>query len=345
MAGSAFEYLNETKKQIDSHIRNFLPTVHKNPEIKFFYQLMRDYPMRSGKRLRPAFCFLACEMFGGKIQDAIHTATALELLQSWLLIHDDIEDESILRRGEPCLHHQHGIPMAVNVGDALHCKMWEMLNQNVSLLGYELSFKILSEFIQLSNRVVEGQHIELSWMQEKRWDVSDEDYWMMCVQKTAWYTCITPCRLGALISGSVQPDQLEQFIHIGTDLGVAFQIQDDVLNLIGEEGVYGKEIAGDISEGKRTLMLIHLFRSCTESEFAILTSIMDKQRQEKTEVEVFDVLNLMKKYNSIQYAEQKSKQFAKQASDKFDQVSGILPGEEAKQIFKSLIDFVIERQY
>ncbi|HIC18851.1 TPA: polyprenyl synthetase family protein, partial [Candidatus Poribacteria bacterium] len=236
MAGSAFEYLNETKKQIDSHIRNFLPTVHKNPEIKFFYQLMRDYPMRSGKRLRPAFCFLACEMFGGKIQDAIHTATALELLQSWLLIHDDIEDESILRRGEPCLHHQHGIPMAVNVGDALHCKMWEMLNQNVSLLGYELSFKILSEFIQLSNRVVEGQHIELSWMQEKRWDVSDEDYWMMCVQKTAWYTCITPCRLGALISGSVQPDQLEQFIHIGTDLGVAFQIQDDVLNLIGEEG-------------------------------------------------------------------------------------------------------------
>jgi len=345
MAGSVFEYLNETKKQIDSHIRNFLPTVHKNPEIKFFYQLMRDYPMRSGKRLRPAFCFLACEMFGGKIQDAIHTATALELLQSWLLIHDDIEDESILRRGEPCLHHQHGIPMAVNVGDALHCKMWEMLNQNVSLLGYELSFKILSEFIQLSNRVVEGQHIELSWMQEKRWDVSDEDYWMMCVQKTAWYTCITPCRLGALISGSVQPDQLEQFIHIGTDLGVAFQIQDDVLNLIGEEGVYGKEIAGDISEGKRTLMLIHLFRSCTEGESAILTSIMDKQRQEKTEVEVFDVLNLMKKYNSIQYAEQKSKQFAKQASDKFDQVSGILPGEDAKQIFKSLIDFVIERQY
>jgi geranylgeranyl diphosphate synthase type II len=235
--------------------------------------------------------------------------------------------------------------MAVNVGDALHCKMWEMLNQNVSLLGYELSFKILSEFIQLSNRVVEGQHIELSWMQEKRWDVSDEDYWMMCVQKTAWYTCITPCRLGALISGSVQPDQLEQFIHIGTDLGVAFQIQDDVLNLIGEEGVYGKEIAGDISEGKRTLMLIHLFRSCTESESEILASIMDKQRQEKTEVEVFDVLNLMKKYNSIQYAEQKSKQFAKQASDKFDQVSGILPGEEAKQIFKSLIDFVIERQY
>tara|TARA_B100000809_G_scaffold172066_1_gene169368 strand:+ start:7737 stop:8774 length:1038 start_codon:yes stop_codon:yes gene_type:complete len=345
MVGSVFEYLNETKKQIDAHIFNFLPTVHKNPEIDFFYRLMRDYPMRSGKRLRPALCFLTCEMFGGKTQDAIHTATALELLQSWLLIHDDIEDESILRRGEPCLHHQHGVPVAINVGDALHCKMWEMLSKNISLLGYELSFEILSEFIQLSNRVVEGQHIELSWMREKRWDVSEEDYWMMCVQKTAWYTCITPCRLGALISSNVQPDQLDQFVHIGADLGVAFQIQDDVLNLIGEEGTYGKEIAGDISEGKRTLMLIHLFRSCTESESVILKNIMSKSRKEKTEIEVYDVLNLMKKYNSIQYAEQKSKRFAKKASDGFDQVSSALPGESAKQVFKNLIDFVIERQY
>ena len=345
MVGSVLKYLNETKKQIDVHICNFLPAVHKNHEIEFFYQLIRDYPMRSGKRLRPALCFLICEMFGGKTQDAIHTAAALELLQSWLLIHDDIEDESILRRGEPCLHHQHGVPVAINVGDALHCKMWEMLNQNVSLLGYELSFEILSEFIQLSNRVVEGQHIELSWMQEKRWDVSEEDYWMMCVQKTAWYTCITPCRLGALISGNVQTDHLEQFVRIGADLGVAFQIQDDVLNLIGEEGTYGKEIAGDISEGKRTLMLIHLFRSCTESESTTLKKIMDKPRQEKTEVEVFDVLNLMKKYNSIQYAEQKSKRFAKKASDEFDQMSSMMPGETAKQVFKDLIDSVIERQY
>ena len=125
----------------------------------------------------------------------------------------------------------------------------------------------------------------------------------------------------------------------------AFQIQDDVLNLIGEEGTYGKEIAGDISEGKRTLMLIHLFRSCTQNESAILKKIMSKPRKEKTEVEVYDVLNLMKEYNSIQYAEQKSKQFAKKASDGFDQVASALPGEPAKQVFKNLIDFVIERQY
>ena len=338
------EFLKETKKQIDAHIFDFLPSRHDHPEVHQFYQMMLDYPLRAGKGLRPAICLLICEAFGGDPQKAINTAAALELLQNWALIHDDIEDGSDLRRGEPCLHQKHGIPIAINVGDGLHCKMWEMLNRNADLLGYELAFEIASEFAQLSNSIVEGQHIELSWVENNHWDLTEADYWTMCVKKTASYTCITPCRVGALIAGASK-NEIDLFIDMGKNLGVAFQIQDDVLNLIGEERLYGKEIGGDISEGKRTLILIHLLNTCSQTEANRVTEIMGQRREDKGQDEIQEVLALMERYKSIQYAQQRAKTLAQQAYTQFDQTFSDLPETQAKHIFLQLVHFLIEREY
>ena len=98
------EFLKETKDKIDAYIFDFLPRAHERVEVRRLYEMMGDYPMRSGKRLRPALCLLICEACGGYPEDAFNTPVALELLQNWLLIHDDIEDGSDLRRGQPCLH-------------------------------------------------------------------------------------------------------------------------------------------------------------------------------------------------------------------------------------------------
>lgn len=337
-------YLKEVKTKVDACIFDFLPTTHEHQDIHQLYQMMLDYPRRAGKGLRPALCLLICEAFGGDPERAVNTAAALEMLQNWLLIHDDIEDGSELRRGEPCLHQKHGIPMAINVGDALHCKTWEMLHRNADILGPQLAFQILSEFTQLYNQVVEGQHIELSWVRNNQWNLNENDYLTMCVQKTAWYTCITPCRVGAIIGGA-SDEEADVFIEFGKSLGVAFQIQDDVLNLIGDEGRYGKEIAGDISEGKRTLVLIHLFNSCTPSEAQNVIDIMAQPRAEKTEADVQIVLQLMQKYKSIQYAQKCSKTLLQQATEKFNQNFAHLPNNRAKQLFLSLIHFFIEREY
>lgn len=338
------DFLKETKKQIDAHIFGFLPSQHDHPEVHQFYQMMLDYPLRAGKGLRPAICLLICEAFGGDPKKAFNTAAALELLQNWALIHDDIEDGSDLRRGEPCLHQKYGIPIAINVGDGLHCKMWEMLNRNVNPLGYELAFEISSEFAQLSNSIVEGQHIELSWVENNRWDLTEADYWTMCIKKTASYTCITPCRLGALIAGASK-NETDPFINIGMNLGVAFQIQDDALNLIGEEKVYGKEIGGDISEGKRTLILIHLLNTCSHKEAKRIIEIMGRPRVDKHQAEVQEVLDLMKQYESIQYAQRHAKTLAQRAYTQFNQAFSDLPQSKAKDIFLGLMDFLIEREY
>lgn len=337
-------YLSDVKSEVDACIFDFLPTAHEHPDVHQLYQMMLDYPHRAAKGLRPALCLLICEVFGGAPERAVNTAAALELLQNWLLIHDDIEDGSELRRGEPCLHQKHGIPMAINVGDALHCKMWEMLHRNTEILGHELAFRILSEFIQLCNKVVEGQHIELSWVDDNRWNLDEEGYLTMCIQKTAWYTCITPCRVGAIIGGASEAE-VDAFIELGKALGVAFQIQDDVLNLIGDVGRYGKEIAGDISEGKRTLVLIHLFNSCAPSEAQHVIDIMARPRAEKTEAEVESVLQLMRKYKSIAYAQQRSKALLQEAAGQFTHNFAHLPDGGAKHLFLSLIDFFVEREY
>lgn len=337
-------YLSDVKSRIDACILDFLPTAHEHPDVHQLYQMMLDYPRRAAKGLRPALCLLICEAFGGNPARAVNTAAALELLQNWLLIHDDIEDGSELRRGKPCLHQKHGIPMAINVGDALHCKMWEMLLRNTEILGYPLALRILSEFIQLSNQVVEGQHIELSWVRNNQWNLDEDDYLTMCIQKTAWYTCITPCRVGAIIGGASGAD-VDVFVELGKNLGVAFQIQDDILNLIGDVGRYGKEIAGDISEGKRTLVLIHLFNACTPTEAQHVIDIMARPREEKTDAEIESVLHLMQKYNAIEYAQRRSKALLQEVAGQFRNNFAHLPNRRAKHLFLSLIHFFVEREY
>lgn len=335
-------YLKVSKQRVNKHLLANLPKKHQIPEVTQLYKMMLDYPARSGKGLRSAQCLMICEALGGNPENALNTAAALDLLQNWVLIHDDIEDGSELRRGEPCLHKKHGTPIAINVGDALHCKMWRLLYKNVKYLGLEMTLEIIKEFTRLSDLVVMGQHIELSWMEDQRWDLREQDYFTMCEHKTAWYTCITPCRVGAIIANALS-EIVDSFIPIGRALGVAFQIQDDILNLIGDEDKYGKEIAGDIAEGKRTLIVIHLLNSCTETEAEEVCAILDKSRNEKTKEDYKRVIELMKRYSSIEYARNQAKQLSTKAKEQFNKVMDHQPETIAKQNFLKLVDFVIER--
>ncbi|MGI0079945.1 MAG: polyprenyl synthetase family protein, partial [Nitrososphaerales archaeon] len=299
--------LSGNKKELDRLVLDFLPRIHESPAISSLYEMMREYPRRGGKGVRGSMCLLWCELFGGRRKDALVTAAALELFQNWILIHDDIEDESDLRRGLPALHKKYGISLSINAGDALHGKMWELLVYNKHLLGAELSLKILSEFSTMLNETTEGQQMELSWTTHAKWDITEKDYLLMVTKKAAWYTCISPSRMGVTLASAAwgQRDYenlLTRLIRLGTDLGIAFQIVDDVLNLTAEPKKYGKEILGDLFEGKRTLMLIHLLDHCSNLERSRVIAALSKPRQKKSRNEALKVFELMKRYSSIEYA-------------------------------------------
>ena len=328
--------LTVLREQLNETIQAALPQAHPRAELQTFYDLIRDYPERRGKQLRGIFVLLSCLMHGGKVGDALKPAAALELFQNWVLVHDDIEDGSEERRGQPALHRQVGMPIALNVGDALHVYMWQCL--------FEVERNrdaILTEFTHMIHRTAEGQHLDLSWVENGRFDISEADYLEMVTLKTAFYTVVAPLRLGALCAGQT-PD--ERFGQIGKDLGVAFQIRDDVLNVLEPEGTaYGKEFAGDLYEGKRTLILAHLFSEATSEERSLYTEILTKPRIDKTKSDIEQLLAAVKRYQSIDYAQGVAHNRARAGLALLDETTDALPEQATVRELTGLLESLSKR--
>lgn len=343
-APGVLDLLKSFKNQVDKYIFEEVPSTHAIPEINLLYTMMRDYPSRSGKGLRPGLLLIFNRAFGGDDKMALNTAAALELFQNWIVIHDDIEDQSDLRRGLPALHVKYGIPLALNAGDALAGKMWELILKNKDIFGAEKALAIFGEFLYMYSQTTSGQHIELAWANNHRWDISEEDYFDMCRRKTAWYTCITPSWTGCFIAGT-PGDVKKTIVKFGMDLGVAFQIQDDVLNLIGDKEKYGKEIGGDILEGKRTLILINLLSKCTNDEKRYIIDSLDRNRNEKDMQMVDNILSLMREYGSIESAIEVSQKLARNArATLVDSLDNSID-DKWKSAILELVDFVVERDF
>lgn len=306
------------------------------------YNILREYPLRKGKYLRPFLLLITYEMFGGKGDAALNTAVAVQLSEEWILIHDDIEDDSDMRRGKPALHKIYGIPIAVNAGDALYMIMVHVLRKNREILGDDMTFEIIDTMYKTLERTAAGQYLEIYWTQNVKEDFSEEDFYKIVEGKTCLYSIITPMLLGARIAG-VNPNRLKFIYPFGDAMGKAFQIQDDILNLTGDEKIYGKEIGGDIREGKLTLMFAHLIKNCTPEEKKKVISIYRKKRADKTDDDVKYVLNLMKTYKSIDYAREKANEFANKAREIFIKSTADI-NNKSKEIMMDLIDFIVNRK-
>jgi geranylgeranyl diphosphate synthase type II len=241
------------------------------------YDLILDYPLRGGKALRPALSIATCLGLGGHLEAILPTAATLELYHNAFLIHDDIEDESWSRRGKPTLHIDHGVPIAVNVGDAMLSLSLQPLLDNVERVGLGPALRILRAVAKMTRLTVDGQALELEWVRSNAWRLDDADYLEMVELKTSWYSFITPLQAGAMAAGAA-PDRMAPLESLGRHLGAAFQITDDLLNLRADPQEYGKEIGGDLWEGKRTLMLLHTLRCAEPNERDRALQILAKRR-------------------------------------------------------------------
>ncbi len=287
----------ELDRLIQERVLAALPERHDVPELDRFSRLQRDYPERSGKGIRGRLTVASALAHGAAAGEALPVAAALELFQNWVLVHDDVEDDSETRRGQPALHRSVGAPVAINVGDAMHVSMWRLLIEQRAAWRDA----VLSEFLDTIDRTAEGQHLDLAWVATGRFDVSEADYLAMVERKTAYYTVVAPLRLGALVAGAV-PDR--RFRAAGRALGAAFQIRDDVLNLLPDEhGGYGKEFAGDLYEGKRTLVLAHAFEVLDEDDGDRLRALLDRPRIAKSEAEMNEALSLLRRAGALEHAQ------------------------------------------
>ena len=309
---------------------------------RYLYDLIPSYPIRPGKGLRPGLCIATCRAFGGSAKAAMDSAVALELFHNAFLIHDDLEDGSEMRRGGPTLHVEHGLPIAVNVGDAMNVMSIRVLMNNLVSLGPRLTWQVFAEIEHMVRESVEGQAMELGWIRDNAVELTEADYLRMNLKKTCWYTCIHPCRIGALIGtgGGIDPASFDRF---GYFMGAAFQIQDDLLNLVGERTRYGKEIGGDIFEGKRTLVLIHLLNACDPAELERMRRFLSRPRPERTRRQVRAVYRLLDKYGSIEYARTAARQLAGAALREFFIAYREAPDSDDKQFIEGIVLYMVER--
>jgi geranylgeranyl diphosphate synthase type II len=264
---------------------------HRSEHRDVLYRLILDYPLRDGKALRPTLAIATCRALGGDVEAVLPTAATLELYHNAFLVHDDVEDDSMMRRGQPTLHVEHGVPIAVNVGDAMFCLSLKPLLDNVEVVGLGPALRILETVAHMTRESVEGQAIELDWIRHNRWALDDVDYVEMVVQKTGWYSFIVPMQVGAIAAGASQ-EQVDELVGFGRELSVAFQITDDLLNVRADPEEYGKEIGGDLWEGKRTLILLHAVRTASASDRALAVEILSRPRPPSDKVvQVRDLLD------------------------------------------------------
>lgn len=275
LSESLLEYMEDSRSLVLAELSRFVPNGGRYRPI--LYDLVFDYPLRNAKALRPALCIATCRALGGQLEAVTTSAAVLELYHNAFLVHDDVEDGSERRRGGPTLHRVHGVPVAVNVGDAMLAIALEPLLDNMRLLTLGKALRILQAVARMARESVEGQAVELAWIRAGTWAVTDRDYRRMVHKKTSHYSFIAPMLIGGIV-GDADAARLSQLSLFAILLGAAFQIQDDILNLSGEEGRVGKEVDGDLWEGKHTLILLHAMRSSTSSEHERAVAILRKPR-------------------------------------------------------------------
>ncbi len=312
-------------------------------EDEFFWKTISDYPERQGKYVRGALIMLTCEAMGVDEKKATLTAAAMQASEDWILVHDDLEDGSLERRGKPALHHIYSMAQTINAGDALHIVMWKMLRDNEKLLGIETTFGVMDEMNKMLMRTTLGQSVEIKWIEENKLDLDDKDVFFVIGGKTTYYTICGPLRLGGIIAG-MNEKQLETLFEFGVPLGRCFQIRDDLLDITSDFEGLKKQVGNDIFEGKRTLMLAHLLKNAKGKDLERVNAILEKSRDEKTPEDVKFIIDKMHEYGSIKYGEQKAEELKNQALKAFDEKLGFLSHEPGRAKLKAAIDFILTRK-
>lgn len=313
-------------------------------DVQFHRQIVSDYPQRQGKYLRPTLLILTAEAMGVSQRKVVKTAAAMQISEDWILIHDDFMDNSLARRGKPTLHRIYGSGLAVNAGDALHIAMWKMLRDNEKILGAQKTFELIDEFYSILVRTVLGQTTEMKWIKENKTDLTEQDCFFIIDGKTVCYSVAGPMRLGATIAGATQK-QLDLIYEFARPLGRCFQIRDDLLDLTSDFRGLKKQVGNDIYEGKRTLMLMHLFKTAKPRDKMKLVEIMGKSRQRKTSDEVSFVIELMKKYKSLDYGQRLAEELASQALAIFEKRLDFLSRQPARNQLKKAVNFILKRDF
>ena len=273
---------------------------------------------------------------GGDPAAALSTAAAIEYFQSAALIHDDIADKSELRRGEPCTYVTEGTGVAINIGDLGLVNVLALVLRDEKLPA-DVRSDVAERLVQMEERTLEGQALDLGWARDGRWDISVEDYLYMASHKTAYYSAAVPLVTGALCGGGT-PEQLRALDEFGMRAGLAFQLQDDLLNLVGDAEAQGKDFRSDITEGKRTLLVVWALAHLGDLQRDELLHILGREATDA--VALARAVELIDASGAVDYVRGYARELV---ADAKAHLVGARLEETPRDVLLSMADFFVER--
>ncbi|MBE2221269.1 MAG: polyprenyl synthetase family protein [Anaerolineae bacterium] len=293
---------------------------------------MQPISIYAGKQIRPLMCMLACAAAGGDWQQAIPAAAAIEILHNFSLIHDDIEDNSPTRRNRETVWKLWGIPQAINAGDAMfaiaHLALNRLIERGVSA---DIVVQSLRRFDETCVRLTQGQQADMDF--ETRAQVSTDEYIDMITGKTAVLVSLS-MELGALIAGA-DPATVKNYAQFGLDLGLAFQVIDDILGIWGDEAIIGKSASTDITTKKKTLPVLYGLAQSQELQTLYATA-------EPNQAFVQQVVTLLGENGADTYAKEKATSYSHSA---LQNIEGANPQGKAGQALYQLTDMLLKRDF
>ncbi len=328
------DYLTAYAEPIGEVINSFIPQGTHPDMDRYLYAPLQTYSKNAGKRHRPLICFAAARAVGGDVNRATSAAAAIEHFHTAALIHDDIADDALLRRGVTCMHLSEGLGLAINTGD-LALSLVNGTVMNDPTLEDAVKVRVVTELINMTQRTIEGQALDIGWARDARYDITPDDYLVMATHKTAHYSGAVPLAVGAICGGGTDAE-VEALRSYGLATGLAFQIQAGLLNLIGSEESTKKDFRNDITEGKRTLMVVHALQYSAKRErlIEILSS------KEKDQVVLAEAVDIMEESGSIAYARDFAAQLSADAKARL--VEGVAPS-PWRDLLVSMADWFVSR--
>lgn len=340
---AVLEAVRKRREQVNDAIPEELPV--QRPER--LYEASRYLLDAGGKRLRPTVLLTTAESLvdveplssdyrafpslDGSTVDIMNAAVSVEVIQSFTLIHDDIMDDDDLRRGVPAVHKEYDLEAAILAGDTLYSKAFEIMLETGA--DPDRMVEALGILATTCTKICEGQSLDVTF--EERANVSPEEYLEMVEQKTAVLYAASAC-LPAVLLGS-DDETIEALYGYGLDIGRAFQIQDDVLDLTVPSEKLGKQRGSDLVENKQTLITVH-----AREQGIVIDDLVDSDTVEAvTEAEIDAALAELEDAGSITYAKDTAEDLVEQGKARLE----VLPDNEARQLLCELADYLIERGY
>ena len=298
---------------------------------KQLYDASAHLIIHGGKRLRPFMVLKSCMMLGGKQSDAMAAAGAVEMIHNFTLTHDDIMDNDDLRHGVPTTHKKFDMPLAILAGDVLYSKAYQIISK--SKLSANYKSQLVSKLSKACIEICEGQVDDIKLAENKRIPTESE-YIKMIEKKTAVLFEVS-CAMGA-ISAKKSVKDVKNLSVFGRNLGIAFQITDDLIGIMGDSKVTGKAVGNDIREGKKSLPILLAIRNASGSDKKKILRVFGKSKA--TRVEINTVVSIIRSLGIEQTVRKQALRYANRATKALDKYSSVHKSE-----LISLLDFVVKR--